>query len=60
MIKYFIQGHTTSKCKSWDSITFGVAREATPIDVDALGAVLDIRSGDNDDKAGKEGWESHM
>ena len=22
MIKYFIQGHTTSKCKSWDSITF--------------------------------------
>ena len=50
--------HSVQGC--WDSITFGVAREATPIDVDALGAVLDIRSGDNDDKAGKEGWESHM
>ena len=31
-----------------------------PIDTSALGAVLDIHSGDNNDKAGREAWESHM
>lgn len=37
-----------------------VAGEETLIEANALGAVLDIHGGDNDDKTCMEGWENHM
>lgn len=37
-----------------------VAGEEMPTEASALGAVFDIHGGDNDDKACREGWESHM